>query len=201
MVFFFPYFKKIYNFTRNFKLSFKKLIFHNYVINSSILIKKKVFNEIGKLDESNCLTSVEDYDYWLKILNFRDKSGLFIKKPLLYYRIHNQNISRISKNNNINLFNSNSDIKRFIQIFKKYNSIYQKEIIHSLNYKRIQQIIFKYTSNYYNKKDNFFSVLLKKKIKPILKMKILKIILLNFIKNHTISFIFNRLKENLRNFH
>lgn len=68
------------------------LLKHNIIINSSVLIKREIINQLGYLCESLKLKSLEDYDYWLKVASVC-KIG-FINEALLYYRIHENNISK-----------------------------------------------------------------------------------------------------------
>jgi glycosyltransferase involved in cell wall biosynthesis len=54
---------------------------HNFIINSSVLIKKDLLNKTGFFD--NVKLGAEDYGLWLKCLGFTD--CYHIKEPLLYY--------------------------------------------------------------------------------------------------------------------
>lgn len=75
-------------------------VIRGMVNGDTVLIHKKVFKECGYFDES--LKTSSDYSYWLKIFNNYDH--LFIKKPLVKYRIHeNQGTKKIPS------YNSESD--------------------------------------------------------------------------------------------
>lgn len=89
------------------KVSYKKLRNHNVISCSSVLIKKKFFNEIKmEKDEMH-----EDYAVWLRVL----KAGISaygINEPLLIYRI-----SRNSKSGNkINTIKMTYKVFRFVGI-------------------------------------------------------------------------------------
>jgi glycosyltransferase involved in cell wall biosynthesis len=77
----------------DYQVSYKNLLKNNCFINSSVLIRKQVVSEIGFLDEDERLRTVEDYDYWLKILKFKDNSGYVLKEDLIKYRMHSSNLS------------------------------------------------------------------------------------------------------------
>lgn len=62
--------------------SFKELLKTNFIFGSP-LIKKKVIEKVGFLDEN--LVRSEDYDYWLRILAKNYKLAI-VKEPLALYR-------------------------------------------------------------------------------------------------------------------
>ncbi len=71
---------------------FKDLIINgNAIINSSVLVKKKVVDFVGKITEDKKLVAVEDYDYWIRISQFTNKFK-YINKSLGAYR-EDENIS------------------------------------------------------------------------------------------------------------
>jgi glycosyltransferase involved in cell wall biosynthesis len=61
--------------------------------NSSVIVRKKMLEKIGLIEESKDLVAVEDYNTWLKIANLTDQF-LYLPKRLGYYFIHDQNISK-----------------------------------------------------------------------------------------------------------
>lgn len=103
-------------------LSFKYLIFHQIIPNSSVMIKREVFDKIGYLDEDPRLKAVEDYDYWLRVLNYRNNSCLMLRRKLFKYRVHENNISNQTENNV-------SDWKTRLNVifdkYKDYSEIYR----------------------------------------------------------------------------
>ena len=69
------------------------LVNGNAVSNSSVIVRKKMLEKIGLIDESKDLVAVEDYNTWLKIANLTDQF-LYLPKRLGYYFSHDQNISK-----------------------------------------------------------------------------------------------------------
>jgi len=81
-------------FFRNHFLSFNYLINNTKgIITSSVLMKRDVIEHIGLFDEDKKLIAVEDFDYWLRILKFKDNSIFVLNQSLVKYRMHEQNIS------------------------------------------------------------------------------------------------------------
>lgn len=95
-VFFLPkrlfIYKKIALFSKI--LKYRKMLKKNFVYNSSVMMKKTVVQEVGLLDESRYLRAIEDFDYWLRILRYRDKSIYRDRRRLVKYRSHRGGISR-----------------------------------------------------------------------------------------------------------
>ncbi|MFX1502247.1 MAG: glycosyltransferase family 2 protein, partial [Promethearchaeota archaeon] len=89
---------KVIPLKKNIKISFKQLLEKNIIINSSVLFKKEVISMVGLLDENINLKYGEDFDYWLRILRFKDKSILIIKNILVKYRENTESL--------FNLYNS-----------------------------------------------------------------------------------------------
>jgi len=69
------------------------LVNGNAISNSSVIVRKKMLEKIGLIDESKDLVAVEDYNTWLKIANLTDQF-LYLPKRLGYYFSHDQNISK-----------------------------------------------------------------------------------------------------------
>jgi len=65
-------------------ISFSLLIQCNYIICSSVLIKKEIVEKCKGFPEDRELRAVEDYALWLRASAFTN--FVFIKKPLLIYR-------------------------------------------------------------------------------------------------------------------
>ncbi len=65
----------------------------NMINNSSVIVRKSVVINAGKLDQSKQMVTAEDYNLWLKIAessyNFK-----YINKALGYYFVHKDNILR-----------------------------------------------------------------------------------------------------------
>jgi glycosyltransferase involved in cell wall biosynthesis len=65
------------------KPAYPQLLKHNFVINSSVIIKKPVYFKVGKLSQLGVLRNTEDYDLWLRVAQ---KHSLYlIKAPLINY--------------------------------------------------------------------------------------------------------------------
>jgi glycosyltransferase involved in cell wall biosynthesis len=71
---------------------FNNLVKYNFIPQLTVLMKRKVFEEIGFFNEDPALRAVEDYEYWLRVA-LRHKIG-FVKEPLAMYRAHSGGMSR-----------------------------------------------------------------------------------------------------------
>ena len=89
-----PY-RKYLSIKKNLVVSFRDLIVNkiNPIMNSSVLIKRTAIEAIGLMDEEHFIRASEDYDYWLRILKYRDNSILVLKQILVKYRAHSSNIT------------------------------------------------------------------------------------------------------------
>ncbi len=65
----------------------------NAIANSSVVVRKKMLEQIGGIDESVEMMAAEDYNTWLRIARITDQ---FVRLPrrMGYYLQHNQSISR-----------------------------------------------------------------------------------------------------------
>jgi len=68
------------------------LIQGNAINNSSVIIRKKIFDKIGLINESKEMLASEDLNTWLKIAEFSNKFH-YLPKNLGYYHIDNTGIS------------------------------------------------------------------------------------------------------------
>jgi len=109
------YLTKSYNRSVNFREVFEK----NPIVNSSVVIRKEICEKIGLLDEDPILRGVEDFDYWLRILNYKDNSFYIIDDSLIKYRTHLTNISYNPEQPEI-LFEELEKIKK---IYQKYEDL------------------------------------------------------------------------------
>lgn len=71
-------------------------LFGNPIPNSSVIVKKSVLEEIGRLSEDVELISVEDFDAWLKIAELGAKMT-YVSSPLGFYWIGNDGISALTE--------------------------------------------------------------------------------------------------------
>jgi teichuronic acid biosynthesis glycosyltransferase TuaG len=123
-------------------LSFNLLLKVNWIITSSIVIRKSITDIIGLFDENKNLIAVEDYDYWLRLLSEFDNSVFILEKVLVKYRIHDANISKDEDDTN------SKTIKKLEVLYKKFESIATNNIhsiIANLHYNtQVNQIKTKY---------------------------------------------------------
>ena len=70
---------------------FNELLYGNFIPNSSVLIRRRVFDKIGLINITDNLRGIEDYEFWLRIAH---KCKLeYIDLPLIQYRVHANNIT------------------------------------------------------------------------------------------------------------
>ena len=61
----------------------KTLSIHNFLIGSSVMVKKSIMEEVGLLNETRRYKKGQDYEFWKRILSITDCVN--IKEPLTYY--------------------------------------------------------------------------------------------------------------------
>lgn len=71
---------------------FDNLMHSNFIPGSSVMISRKVIEEVGSFDVS---LKVEDWDYWLRVAKKWKVAG--IAEPLISYRVHGQNTTSPAK--------------------------------------------------------------------------------------------------------
>ena len=71
---------------------FKSLYLWNFIVCSSVMVKKSVLNQIGLFDTNSALIAIEDTDLWLRIA-LKYKIKCTNDSSLLLYRIQRQGIS------------------------------------------------------------------------------------------------------------
>ncbi|MDB4008038.1 glycosyltransferase [Amylibacter sp.] len=69
------------------------LLYGNPIGNSSVVVRKKIIEEIGYINSSEKMIACEDYNTWLKISKITN-NFLFISEPLGHYSIHPQSASQ-----------------------------------------------------------------------------------------------------------
>lgn len=72
-------------------LVFEDLLHACPIFNSSVVIRTSVVREVGLQDEG--LRTCQDYEYWLRVLRRRDRSGVILPQALTVYRRHASNHS------------------------------------------------------------------------------------------------------------
>ncbi len=118
---------KILNLKKNVMLSFEDLLKHNLILNSTVVFKKEVTQSIGFLDDRADFKSIEDYDYWLRISNQYSGSCLILKECLGKYRVHETNISAITRPLSLLI-----ELRKLFWIFKKYKEKYNNLVEESV---------------------------------------------------------------------
>jgi glycosyltransferase involved in cell wall biosynthesis len=68
-----------------------KLIFKNFIASPTLLINKSVFDKVGGFDERLNLSTVEDWELWLRIASLYPVG--FVPEVLVRYRIHQNNLT------------------------------------------------------------------------------------------------------------
>ena len=114
----------------------------NTIVTSSVVVKKKLLLDIGKMSEEKNLIASEDYDTWLKIAKITNKFFL-IKRCLGHYRVskksfwnNNKNIKKIFKNSDQIIQNHKKDYHNDINDITWVDYLKAKYSSESGNFKR-----------------------------------------------------------------
>jgi alpha-1,3-rhamnosyltransferase len=110
------------------KQQFKLLRFSTMVLAPSVLIKRKLLEDLEYLDES--IKMCEDWPFWLKLTQ-HGKKFYFLNEETVLYRIHEKSVYSVTENKFL--------ISPFHSVEK---SIYQKYIRSTLNF--VEILIFDY---------------------------------------------------------
>ncbi|MEP7337857.1 MAG: glycosyltransferase [Acidobacteriota bacterium] len=70
--------------------SFCKLLYGDFIPNSTVIVRRSCVEKAGLLNESKELIAAEDYEYWLRIAKLFPIAG--IPRPLAYYRVRNDSL-------------------------------------------------------------------------------------------------------------
>jgi len=70
---------------------YEKLINSDFVVSSSVVVKKSVIDKVGNFDESIELRPAEDFDLWLRVTN--ESKAVFLSEIQGIYRIHSFNFN------------------------------------------------------------------------------------------------------------
>lgn len=76
---------------RIFSNHFNQLLRGNFIPNSSVLIRKSVFDRVGMINTDSTFRGIEDYEFWLRVSH--EFIMLYIDQPLIQYRVHTNNIT------------------------------------------------------------------------------------------------------------
>jgi len=154
---------KILSLKNNKTVHYRELLANtsNPIINSSVLIRKCVVDAIGLLDEEPLLKAIEDYDYWLRILKYKDKSILILKDVLIKYRAHESNLT-------INVFTDPAFFKKkyekLVYISDKHHGINKDLLKIKIRYILYRYKVFKTRELLLRKKISIFQILKEKKL-------------------------------------
>jgi glycosyltransferase involved in cell wall biosynthesis len=85
--------KKLKNRQVNKPVLIDLLLNGNTIANSSVVVRKRLLNQIGGIDENTQMIACEDYNAWLRIAEITDAFSR-IPECLGYYMVHGQGISR-----------------------------------------------------------------------------------------------------------
>gem|GEM_PF-1349566 len=85
----------LFDLERDLELRPEELAKYNPIGNSSVLMRRELVDLVGFFDESKEIVSIEDYDYWLRVMDRKPGSILILKEPLMLYRVHPTNVSRL----------------------------------------------------------------------------------------------------------
>lgn len=73
------------------QVSFLRLLRHNRIPASTVMVRRSVFEAVGGFDEAPEYRTVEDYDLWLRVACRYPVR--FVSQQLMRYRVHVNNIS------------------------------------------------------------------------------------------------------------
>ena len=158
--------KYIFNMLTNKRLSFRSSLMQNLVLNSSVLMRKNVAESVGSLDEDIRLRAVEDYDYWLRILKYKDKSILVLKGSLISRRLRSENIGITSTPDA-----AIAKYEKLLLIYSKHED-YDIEFINKIKQRRIFTIeSWAINNDFYNNKIGLYELLRSDRVSFFSKIK------------------------------
>lgn len=67
------------------------LMLFNFITNSSVMVRRKIINDVGVFNINPAIIAVEDFELWLRISNIG--RIYFLNNELVRYRLHAQQIS------------------------------------------------------------------------------------------------------------
>jgi len=70
---------------------FRALLYSNFILNSSVLVRRSILIEVGPFNVDTRLHGAEDYEMWLRIAHRYKLIG--IDEPLVRYRVHRGNLA------------------------------------------------------------------------------------------------------------
>ncbi len=164
-------------------VSFDDILAHNIIVNSSVVFKREIVEKVGFLNESATFKSVEDCDYWLRILRWQDRSILVLRQPLVKYRIHQANISQQQQ-----ALAPLTEIKRLLQVYKQYMQDPQVKVENAIKSKLAYARFYLKSQQIGLRPMAFIQAFKDPDIKPIYKLK-LALTLLKGVKRALLKYI------------
>ena len=124
------------------KMNNNDLLQGNHIMNSSVLVHKTVYNQVGLLNEDISLRGIEDYDFWLRAaclyINFFQ-----VDEILSFWREYEGNLSKIEpyqKYQEILKLITNARKCKNLKVEKRFDFYYMISYIHLLiDTKKFQQ--------------------------------------------------------------
>ena len=111
---------------------------------SSSLTRKEVFDTLGHFDEDPNILTMEDLDFWLRVLKHKDYSIHVLCAPLLKYRIHEANMFAEVNSNQ-------SPYGKLIRIFSKHSEQLEPLIASISSRREYLDRLHSTSSRYYNR--------------------------------------------------
>jgi glycosyltransferase involved in cell wall biosynthesis len=71
----------------------EELVISNFIGTSTVLLERKLFEEVGYFDTS--LRALQDWDLWLRVAKKHEIA--LVDEPLGYYRLHSSSVSRAAR--------------------------------------------------------------------------------------------------------
>ena len=113
-----------------------------YIMNSSVIIKSQCINDVGYQNESTEMISIEDSEYWGRILSIY--KGCFLPEKLVRYRVHQGSIQNKTNKSYLNkqlifcrVLSQSVDIPNTVKIIKIIK-IYIQNLFKYLFYPRLK---------------------------------------------------------------
>lgn len=154
----------------------------SFVIQSSVLLKKSVFHDVGGLDEARELKAVEDYDLWIRV--YQKNNCYFINDELLYYRIFPESAS----GGNLKI------IERDLNYVKgKFLTYPFSEKIRQIKY---SDVVYRLALYQISVKDINYKISLRDCFKKLKSVKTSVLLLISIIPSKIIYWGYNKLRKN-----
>jgi glycosyltransferase involved in cell wall biosynthesis len=127
------------------RLSYSQQLLKNQISSSTVMIRYETYKKVGGMDENREIVTIEDYDYWLKILKETPGFALILPQVLSRYRVHSGMNSQV--------FDPDEPLKNFQKTLKV---ISKHEIDCPVNYEKLIELRRK-IAGYQCTKNQFYS--------------------------------------------